>query len=265
MSLNAVPSFANSSRPRTGTRSVSRPRAIPCAASASPRSVRTIERPSTYATSETSASDASSPSRSRLRDVASAASISACGLSTAKRTGAGTDARRDERAVADAADPDRLRLPGHESDGPVDAGRRGDDRSTVQQHERVGRRESGAGAERVDERRVERNVCDRRSRSRPARVQDVDLLLRGEAGDAADVERVARGDDVDAGDVAQHPPQVRRVARSQLLLEVAVARERIGGALRGVEPFLVAWRAQRAGPPGAARRPGASRSGRPRR
>jgi hypothetical protein len=85
MSLNASPSSANSSRPRTGTRSSKLPRAIACAASDRLRSVRTIERPSKYATNETSASESRSPSSRRLRDDAFAASISDCGLSTAKR------------------------------------------------------------------------------------------------------------------------------------------------------------------------------------
>ena len=86
MSLNAPPSEANSSWPRTGTRSVSRPRAIAWAASDRERSVRTIERPSKYATSETSASEASSPISRRLRRLRFASSISDCGLRTAKRT-----------------------------------------------------------------------------------------------------------------------------------------------------------------------------------
>ena len=87
MSLNAEPSSANSSRPRTGTRSLSRPardrRAPPrraCAASArstGPRSRRRARR---------APSERSSPSSRRLREVEFAASISDCGLRTAKRT-----------------------------------------------------------------------------------------------------------------------------------------------------------------------------------
>ena len=108
MSLNAEASIANSSCPFTGTRSVSRPRAIPCAASASPLSVRTIDRPSKYATMDTSSSDASSPSRSRSREVAFAASISDLRAEHGEaHVGAVAGGRSDERPVAVAGDANR--------------------------------------------------------------------------------------------------------------------------------------------------------------
>ena len=123
MSLNAEASSANSSCPFTGTRSVSRPRAIPCAASASPRSVRTIDRPSKYATMETSRSDASSPSRSRSREVAFAASIRRLGAEHGEsHVRAVAGGRGDERPVMVAGDANGLRPPGCERDRAVHVG-----------------------------------------------------------------------------------------------------------------------------------------------
>ena len=111
MSLNALPSIASSSRPRTGTRSPSRPFAIHVAASASDRTVRTIERPSKYATSVTRASETISPRSSWLRAASSHRRSS--GLRAEHREPDNRvvgDSRSDERAEMLSADRYRLQL-----------------------------------------------------------------------------------------------------------------------------------------------------------
>ena len=80
--LNALPSLASSSRPRTGTRSSYFPRAIAFAAFAMLDTVRTTERPSTYATSAIRMSAASNPISSRCWMPIAAASIASCGATT---------------------------------------------------------------------------------------------------------------------------------------------------------------------------------------
>ena len=61
------------------------PRAIPWAASATRRRFRTIDRPSKYATTPTSAREASRPRSSRFLVRVLAASMSGCGVRTANR------------------------------------------------------------------------------------------------------------------------------------------------------------------------------------
>ena len=240
MSLNAVPSFANSSRPRTGHplgragRARSRgPRPRARAAS------RTIERPSRNATSATRMAAPSRPSRSRLRARVG-------GVDRRLRVSTANDAPEHRRAAARRAcgsgrrRPGSLRLARRDASVPESGG----DDATIVRRASITSGSADASPARprsdVDERRVERNGRDDGARSRPVRVKTSTCATRGAvAGMRPTWKRRPGRRRRRCRCVAQHAPQVRRswFCSASWKLRCARASRR---PLRGVDALLVA-------------------------
>ena len=239
MSLKADPRRANSSRPRTGTRSLSRPRAMPCAACESVRRVR-HDRPAFEVGDERDEAEREEEpeeeavARGRVRRVDQRLRAHNC-EAHAREIG---DGRRDERAETVVAYRDRFRLPGADVHRPRDEGRRRRDNAVVaHDHERVGGAEAGARAQDVGERPVERDR-DRDGADEALPRDDRDLARRRERRRLADAEPVDRRH----GDVARRLEPVvdgRQVPALELPLERRQACEPRGLALGAVDALLV--------------------------